>query len=249
MNYEQFKYYNKMSVNSGLVRKASIEDRQFKEDTCRIYGRTMKIGNVVQDVLSQKYCLTNPSLLTQWKGFREDNQNVKKDLQKEEKGNYVKQNDYEKYQQACAVEEMNVPFEVVFKPKNKGQDETYYYRNKKEAEAHLEMFKDDDSGIYRTISLINSQKNEVYRILYFEGHSDICTLDLSKDDIVKLKAVFCASSEELKHFYSVKNINDNSCSCEICCLNSKLSLGSIERVGLEMICLTGKKMSDLVNRK
>lgn len=247
MNYEEFKYYNTQLKYSGMSRPATIDERDLKLGTCKVDGKPMKIEEAVKNVLSQKYYLTNASSLTQWKGFRERNKAEKVAPMKKQEP--IKQSDpnrsnIEKLLNARKIESENAPFEVVFNPKDSDNPEIYYYNNRKDAEEHLEMFKDDDSGLYKTIALINSNKNEVYRILYF-GKSDTCLLDLSIDDIVKLKPEYSTELER-KYYYSVHNINDHNCGCIANCLNSNLSLGSSEHVGLEMIYTTGKTLFDVL---
>lgn len=109
--------------------------------------------------------------------------------------------------------------------------EDYYYNTESEAENHINMFIDDDSGLYKRIAVINPS-NTVTHVLVFE-HGSLLN-NLYEDDIVRLRSEY-ARPEELKYLYRVFNINEDSGRCDIDCLNSNLALGSIETVGLEMI--------------
>lgn len=44
---------------------------------------------------------------------------------------------------------------VRFIRKDNKADEEYFYRTYKEAICHLELFKDDDSGLYKRIEIVN----------------------------------------------------------------------------------------------
>lgn len=48
---------------------------------------------------------------------------------------------------------------VRFVRKDQQPDEEYYYRRLKDAEYHLSLFEDDDSGLYDRIELIDTEKN------------------------------------------------------------------------------------------
>lgn len=47
---------------------------------------------------------------------------------------------------------------VRFVRKDRQPDEEYYYRSLKDAEYHLSLFEDDDSGLYDRIELIDTEK-------------------------------------------------------------------------------------------
>ena len=139
-------------------------------------------------------------------------------------------------------------FILCFRPKNPREASTIdTYKGKAKANKRLSLFKTDKSGYYRTIALIEKASNTVHRVLYFDGDSDVCTLDLTKDDIVRLKAVFCVSEKERRYLFSVKNINDIAGSVEICLLKDFIGLGSIERVPLNTIVPTGTTISDVID--
>ena len=117
---------------------------------------------------------------------------------------------------------------------NKESPDEFPYDNRAFAGQFLNMFLKDESGLYRNIALL-SEKNgnlNVERILVFEN--GFLRMDLSDCDIVRLREGFRSSGEE-KYLYMVKNIHEDTERCLICCLNSKLTLGSSEMVDLKMI--------------
>ena len=121
---------------------------------------------------------------------------------------------------------------VRFIPEDGGTPEEYYYPTEKDAENHLNLFEDDDSGLYKYIAIIDPS-NTVTHILVF--NKDGTVQDNLKDgDIVRLRPEY-ANPEELKYLYEIYNINEGSGRCTIGCLNSGMALGSSETVGLEMI--------------
>lgn len=120
---------------------------------------------------------------------------------------------------------------VRFIPEDGGVPEEYFYPTEKDAENHLSLFEDDDSGLYKYIAILDPS-NTVTHILIFDGTT--MRENLKDGDIVRLRPEY-ANPEELKYLYEVYNINEEMGRCTIGCLNSGMALGSSETVGLEMI--------------
>ena len=113
--------------------------------------------------------------------------------------------------------------------------EDYCYSQKESAIEHLESFKDDDSALYESISVIDSQKNLVERILVFWWSELGMRVDYFCDrDIVRLKPGYRAEGEE-KYLFFLTDISEITMRGKIVCINSGLSIPSAELVGLNMI--------------
>ena len=74
--YEQFKEINdntKKSLKGNPFNQVlKIDSVDFSKDTCEIQGKTYKIKVIVQHIVDRKGCISNPSILTNWKGFNEE---------------------------------------------------------------------------------------------------------------------------------------------------------------------------------
>lgn len=110
--------------------------------------------------------------------------------------------------------------------------EEYYFVSEKEGNQHIDLFKDDNSELYKFIALVDIENNLVLRILIFERGKR--REDLRDRDIVRLRSGY-RTAGEAKYLFSVTNINENTGHCTIICLNSGLSICPSENVGLETI--------------
>ena len=111
--------------------------------------------------------------------------------------------------------------------------EEYPYRTEIEAVKHFNLFRNDDSGIYRNIAVVEENSNTVIAILLFDSEGRP-TGTFKAGDIVRLKTEFCSEWE--RHLvFSVSNINEATSRCTITCLNSGMAIPSSEIVGLDMI--------------
>ena len=117
-----------------------------------------------------------------------------------------------------------------------GNKEDYFYHTKREATAHLNLFAEDDSGLYQSIAVIDSEKDMVLRILPFEN-GESCRV-ISLGDHVHLKDEYCSEAENVKnHLYAVSNINEATGRLIITCLTSGMTIAPSETVGVEMVAL------------
>jgi hypothetical protein len=128
---------------------------------------------------------------------------------------------------------------VCFYPEDAPREE-YYYTTLTDAMNHLKLFLDDDSGLYRKISLIHDRTNTVLRCLFFSKSGQL-RADFSEGDIVRL-APSSATPGERKLIFSITNINDATGRIEIACLNSGLAIPPTELVSYIDIILTTETM-------
>lgn len=112
-------------------------------------------------------------------------------------------------------------------------NEDYLYKTEKEARNHLELFLNDDSGLYRNISVIDDDIS--MRILCILPFKNGIPGDLiNAGDIVRLKEEY-SHPEERTNLYVVKNMNEQSENIQIMCITSDMVLKPIETVKIDMI--------------
>jgi len=124
-------------------------------------------------------------------------------------------------------------YEVRFIKRNKEENEVYTYHNGEDALNHYKLFLDDDSCLYKNISVMDVDHST---ILYFMNFNDDGSVNktLFNGCYVKLNKKWCRPEEE-RFRYKVSNINEETERCLITMLNPKSILGSSEYVGIEMI--------------
>lgn len=111
--------------------------------------------------------------------------------------------------------------------------EDYAYHTEKEAREHMLLFTDDDSGLYRNISIIDD-KNYVLHILPFEN--GVPQAVISSGSCVKLRPEYASLQEiEKDDVFMVTNINELSGRLNITCLTTDMVIKPSETVGVEMI--------------
>ncbi len=111
--------------------------------------------------------------------------------------------------------------------------EDYLYHTEQEAKDHLMLFKNDDSGLYRNIAVIDD-KNFVLHILPFVDGKPLDVI--SAGSCVKLRPEY-ASPEEIERddIFVVTNMNEWSGRIDITCLTTDMVLKPTETVGVEMV--------------
>ena len=126
-------------------------------------------------------------------------------------------------------------FDVRFIRNDNKPDEIYSYSSLEDATKHFEMFLNDDSCLYKNISVMDVKEQTV---LLFANYNNDGTTNkvLSNGCFVKLAAKWCRAGEE-KYRYKVSNIHEEQETCLITCINSGRAIGSSEAVGVEMIDL------------
>ena len=133
---------------------------------------------------------------------------------------------------------------VKFIRKDTKPDEDYFYSNQTDAGAHIELFLNDDSNLYKAIVLSNESENCVQQILLFDenGHAT----SFKERDIVRLRTSFCGSDAERRHLYTIENINDRTMRCSISCLNCNTPIPVSEVVGLNMLSPVGMTLDKII---
>lgn len=108
----------------------------------------------------------------------------------------------------------------------------YFYQNVIDAENHLNLFLDDESKLYRSISVIDLEKDTVLGILPFiNGRPQKLIVHGS---IVTIKPEWCSPGEE-KYIFRVSNIHEQLEHACITCLNSIMTIKPSEIVDINMI--------------
>ena len=125
--------------------------------------------------------------------------------------------------------------------KTDGQVEDYLYDTQEEARAHLNAFLNDDSGLYKNISVFdNDPSMTILSILPFRHGKPIGIINAG--DIVRLSEEF-SRPEERHDLYVVKHISEvaGRYGCvKIQCITTDMYFKPIETVGVEMIELVPK---------
>lgn len=113
---------------------------------------------------------------------------------------------------------------------NETQD--YSYHKVEDAEKHLRLFLNDDSGLYRNICVYDDASNTVLGILPFKDGTPQPLI--VHGCIVKIKPEWCSPGEE-KYIFRVSNIHEQLEHACITCLNSLLTIKPSEIVDIDMI--------------
>lgn len=134
-------------------------------------------------------------------------------------------------------------FLTKFVQKDGKPDEDYFYDSADGALHHLALFLDDDSNLYKKIVASDEKKNTVLQMLVFD--QDGKAESFKEGDVVRLKPEFCSEGER-RFIFAIRNINDRTMRLIISCLNSTLSLGSSEVVGVEMVSKVGTTVQEIL---
>ena len=114
-----------------------------------------------------------------------------------------------------------------------GNIEDFLYHTEQDALSHLFLFRDDDSGLYRNIAVIDD-KNNVLHILPFADGKPLEVI--SDGDCVKLRPEYSSPEEiESNDVFVVTNLNENSKRINITYLTTNMVLKPTETVGIEMV--------------
>ena len=128
--------------------------------------------------------------------------------------------------------ELKRPYIVRFIRADGAPIEEYFYEQRADADQHLNMFCDDDSGLYKRIAILNDETRTVERVLVFVDGK--LRMDLCDHDVVRLRSGY-RKPEEARYLFSVSNIHEEFGRCLITPINDGLPLPSSESVGLEMV--------------
>ena len=112
------------------------------------------------------------------------------------------------------------------------ETQDYYYRSIEDAEKHLNLFLNDNSGLYRNICVYNDENSTVLCILPFKDGKPQKLI--VHGGIVRIKPEWCSPGEE-KYIFRVSNIHEQLEHACITCLNSIMTIKPSEIVGIDMI--------------
>lgn len=119
-----------------------------------------------------------------------------------------------------------------FVRKDDKPNEEYFYITKEAALRHMMLFTEDDSNLYRNISVLDEETNTVLAVIAFEGKRIPKLFHIgSKVQLVEA----WVKPEELDNIYEITNLNERTERAIICCLTSTMNIKSTEMVGFEMI--------------
>lgn len=111
--------------------------------------------------------------------------------------------------------------------------EDYLYHTEQEAKDHLLLFKDDDSGLYRNIAVIDDRNYVLHILPFVDGKPQDM---ISSGDCVKLRPEYSSPEEiERDDVFVVTNMNEWSGRINITCLTTDMALKPTETVGVEMV--------------
>ena len=124
-------------------------------------------------------------------------------------------------------------YEVKFIHKEDPRDDIYYYHTIEDALNHFNLFLDDNSCLYKSISIMDVENQTILCFMNFKDDGSADRI-LSNGCYVRLNKDWCRP-EERKYIYRVSNINEEMERCLITCYDPNLPLPSSENVDIYMI--------------
>lgn len=112
--------------------------------------------------------------------------------------------------------------------------EERFFVDKEDALKEYAELREDKSGTYALVALLDCKRNTVLNLLQFEN--DQLRIDLADGDVVRLREGYCEKGEE-KYLYKVSDINENTGRCLILCINSGAAIPAAESVEVGMVDL------------
>lgn len=106
------------------------------------------------------------------------------------------------------------------------------FSTKEDALKEYAKLREDKSGTYSLVALLDCQSNTVLNLLQFEDSK--LRIDLADGDVVRLREGFYEKGEE-KYLYKVSDINENTGRCLILCINSGNTIPAAESVDVAMV--------------
>lgn len=110
--------------------------------------------------------------------------------------------------------------------------EEKFFSTKEEALKEYAKLRDDNRGAYSLVALLDCKSNTVLHLLQFENGQ--LRIDLADGDVVRLREGYYEKGEE-KYLYKVSDINENTGSCLILCINSGNTIPAAESVDVAMV--------------
>lgn len=115
-----------------------------------------------------------------------------------------------------------------FVPAKSNIVEEKFFSTKEEALKEYAKLREDNSGAYSLVALLDCQSNTVQ---HEDGQMRI---DLADGDVVRLREGYYEKGEE-KYLYKVSDINENTGRCLILCINSGAAIPTAESVDVRMV--------------
>lgn len=103
---------------------------------------------------------------------------------------------------------------------------------REEALREYTKLREDNSGAYSLVALLDCKSNTVLHLLQFENGQ--LRIDLADGDVVRLREGFYEKGEE-NYLYKVSDINENTGRCLILCINSGVTIPAAESVDVGMV--------------
>ena len=110
--------------------------------------------------------------------------------------------------------------------------EKQFFSTKDEVLKEYAKLREDNSGAYSLVALLDCQSKSVMHLLQFEAGQ--LRIDLADGDVVRLREGYCEKGEE-KYLYKVSDINENTGRCLILCINSGAAIPAAESVDVGMV--------------
>lgn len=110
--------------------------------------------------------------------------------------------------------------------------EEQFFSTLDEAVMEYAKLREDNSGAYSLVALLDCQSKIVLHLLQFEDGQ--LRIDLADGDVVRLREGFYEKGEE-KYLYKVSDINENTGRCLILCINSGAAIPTAESVDIGMV--------------
>lgn len=110
--------------------------------------------------------------------------------------------------------------------------EEQHFSTKEEALKEYAKLREDNSGVYSLVALLDCKCNTVLHLLQLEAGQ--LRVDLADGDVVRLREGFYEKGEE-KYLYKVSDINENTRRCLILCINSGDAIPAAESVDIGMV--------------
>lgn len=110
--------------------------------------------------------------------------------------------------------------------------EEQFFSTEEESLKEYTKLREDNSGAYSLVALLDCQSKSVMHLLQFEAGQ--LRIDLADGDVVRLREGFYEKGEE-KYLYKVSDINENTGRCLILCINSGAAFPAAESVDVRMV--------------
>ena len=109
----------------------------------------------------------------------------------------------------------------------------YPYQTEAEARKHYEKFLNDNSRLYKSVSVFDAPNSTILSIIAYDENGENGQI-LNDGDIVRIKPEWCSESERHMHFV-VKNIHEDTLICLIKCFTDCTAITHSENIDIGML--------------